>query len=51
MYGSSTVYFTQEEQIIIMNSYEEFKNQITDRATQLYIIRLGRRAGKKLQIV
>ena len=25
------VYFTQEEQIVIMNSYEEFKNQITAR--------------------
>ena len=25
------VYFTQVEQIVIMNSYEEFKNQITAR--------------------
>ena len=29
MDGSRAAYFTQEEQIVIMNSYEEFKNQIT----------------------
>ena len=28
---SRGVYFTQEEQIVIMNSYEEFKNQIRPR--------------------
>ena len=39
---SRAVYFTQEEQIVIMN-YEELKNLIT----QLHIIRLGRHAGKK----
>ena len=25
------MYFTQEEQVVIMNSYEEFKKQITAR--------------------
>ena len=28
---SRAAYFTQGEQIVVMNSYEEFKNQITAR--------------------
>ena len=31
MDGSRAVYFTQKEQIVTMNSYEEFKDQITAR--------------------
>ena len=42
------VYFTQEEQII-MNDNEQKSDKLG--ATQLHIIRLGRRAGKKQQIV
>ena len=31
MDASRAVYFTQEEQIVMMNSFEEFKNEITVR--------------------
>ena len=42
---SRAEYFPQEEQILIMNCYEEFKNQIID------IIRTGRGYGKKYLII
>ena len=35
MVRSRAVYFTQEEQIVIRNSYEEFKNQITARGNKV----------------
>ena len=39
------VYVTQEEQVVIMNSYEEFKKQITARGDTVA------HAGKKQQIL
>ena len=48
---SRATYFTQDEQVVIMQSYEEFKESLTAKSNTVTANRVREAAGRKLLTV